>query len=333
MNLDAIIPASEKQPAPPPEHTAAAFLDLLLKTSVAGVTAFGEVREERAAESKKEEIRQKILKLDVADKLEKQLLPRLPSGWHLEKGRKAEHPYGKPDYMYTALWCDGAEFALVQLPQSIFATDENVLDFAKMLKAFRSKRTRLFAEGGDGIWLPFSAALDDENSRGTDWRFIPWPDVVALVRVKQEFWDAFKIPKPDRALSRAAVPRREVNENQLGQIKDVLARLALSDYPSSDQAFRTLVGDSGWPDGWKAARLTGWTNSAQTDAGTFVEYMRMKGTFPRGHDLAGRSVLGEFLRWLLEKKALGGEDTETIARIVADCGLVSDADLHEILKP
>jgi hypothetical protein len=335
MKLDAIISASEKELASAPGHVGAkAVVDNFFRNTVAGAlgglsAGIEQGREERSVERRREELCRQILKLEVAKELQEQLLPRFEAwGYRLEKG-DAEHPFGKPYYTYTALQQNGIELALVQLPPEVFATDDSgneihVGDFSMMLKAFREKTTRMFAQGVSGITYKFSTALDDE-SRGADWKFIPWPDVIKLREEKLEFWQAFKLPKPSPVPNRAIAQPKTFSDTQFELIVKVLTRFA-NDYPTSDAAFRDLVTTSGWPQEWKDQRLSGWTNAAPSDARTFLTYMMDKNTFPAGHELAGRSVLGEFLRKLLARNILGGKDADALARIVVECALVADAD-------
>jgi len=181
-----------------------------------------------------------------------------------------------------------ADTLLAQLPPDVFATDEtgyalHVSDFAKMLKAFRERQTRLFAQGIQGIAFAFRTALDDER-KGADWQFIPWDDVIDLQKAKLEFWQAFAVAKPASALGSGKPPlqAKVLSNAQVNLIVGVLARHSTNDYPSPEAAFKTLVSGSNWPREWKNARLTGWKNSAEPDAHTLFDYMTAKDTFPAG---------------------------------------------------
>jgi hypothetical protein len=340
MKLDSIIvPASAKEPAPAPGHAGAKeSLDAFLKNTVGaldGLSAgIGQVREERTVEKAKEAIGRQLLALEIASALQKQLLPRLEKWNYRLAPKAASHPYGKPDYTYTALQGNGAELALAQLPPGVFRTDTDgdephVPDFVMMLKALPTGPTRLFAEDVQGITFAFRTAIEDER-KGADWRFIPWADVVALREAKLEVWQTFGLAKPGPAPGGGTGVRqpKAASDAQLNLVVDVLARLAANDYPSPETAFKTLVESSGWPQEWKSARSTGWKNAAEPDARALVDYMTAKSTFPAGHALAGQSVLGDFLRRLLASNKLGGRDADTLARIVVECALVPDADTY-----
>jgi hypothetical protein len=324
MTLDAIIPASEKELPASAGRAVDAFVDLLVKQPLAGAL-------EGHAERKKEEIVRKLLKLELTKELREKLLPRFAaSGFQLVNERRAQHPYGTPDHMYTMLQSNSREVALVQLPPGVFDANENgyelyVSDFAHMLKAFRGRTTRLFSEGLQGVPYAFGEALDDEK-RDANWLFIQWSNVVALTKGKLAVWQAFKLPNPNSVPGHATPLLKVIGEAQLGCIVDVLTRFAINDKAGVDAAFKTLVSQSGWPNEWKNERLTGWKGVAPSDARDFVDYMMWKGTFPAGHELAGRSVLGEFLRNFLASGGLGGNDADSLGRIVVECALVPDAD-------
>jgi hypothetical protein len=326
-----IVPAALSAPGAASAPGANTAVDLIIRHAV--LSAFnnvGQARQERSTEQAKQQVTQLLLNLEVETKLHEQLLPYMAQ-WNCSLvTAQATHPYGKPDYTYTALRRDGSELALVQLPPEVFARGDKgsnpyVSDFANMLKAFRGKRTRLFARDVEGLRYAFSYALNDE-SKGADWRFIPWPDVVAVCDAGLEYWQAFAVEQPASTQPVSPAKPKPPTDAQIQIVVDVLANLATNDYPSSDAAFRDLVEISDWPKRWKDQRLTGWKNTAPQDARDFVKFMTAKATFPAGHELAGQSVLGAFLRKLLERGSLGGDDTDAIAHIVVGCALVPDAD-------
>ena len=335
MSLRNIIPASEIElPAPPARSTGATIVDLLAKNAVAG--ALGELnsgieryRAEPSATLKKEEIVRNLLQLELTEDVRQKLLPQFVAPeFQLLGDRRVQHPYGTPEHRYTALQSNGTEVALVQVPSGVFDTNDSglelyVSDFAHMLKAFRGRPARLFSHGCQGLTYSFEVALDDEN-RDKNWRFIQWSNVAALGEGKLAVWQAFSLSRPSAAPSHAAASQK-FDDSRVGCIVDVLARFARNEKPSVAAAFKNLVAASGWPKAWKDAR-TVWQDEPQSDARDFVEFAKAKGTFPAGHELAGRSVVGEFLRKFLASGVLGGDDADALARIVVDCALVPDAD-------
>lgn len=327
--LAAIIPASEKEITPSP--AARVVVDLFKRPVAVARDGFnasiGQSRAERSAEQEKQRIAEGLQTLEIEKKLREELLLRLPGPGYQLVSDFAENPVDTGKHHYTALRRNGMQAALLQLPPEVFKTDNNdkelyIGDFTMMLKAFRGKKTRLFSEGIAGITDPFQQAIDDER-RGGDCRFINWTDVKLLTQAKRAFWRVFSLQDPaDRQNSRLS---KALSEAELGRIAQAIARFAQHNLPV-ENAFLTLVLDSGWPKEWKDARSTGWTGNAQGDAQVFVQYMLWKGTFPAGHELVGRSVLGEFLRRFLERGALGGDDADSLARIVVEYALVPDPD-------
>jgi hypothetical protein len=328
--LEAIIPAAEKQAAPSAEQAASIVVELFKRPVVAVTNNIVQIRAERSADLAKQKIVDDLQKLRVERELEAMLSTRFGVPDYRLDSDSVDHPYGTMKYQYTALRRNGVEAALLQLPPSVFDIDDDykelyIGDFTMMLKAFRKKKARMFSKGKEGITDPFIQAMTDE-SQGADWRFINWVDIILLTQAKREFWRVFSLPDPISVENHTGSQPKKIPIDRLNLVEEVLMRHAqsLANQTPVSQTFGNWVTTSGWPDEWVKERSTGWHNVAPTDAHDFVEYMRVKGTFPAGHSLAGRSVLGEFLRKVLV--TVGGDDGYILAQIVVEYTLVPDAD-------
>ena len=312
-------PAAEKGP------TGSKAVNLLL-SPLSNAIADQSQREERE-ETGSQNLKLQLAKLVIDEDLERRLQVSIEEfGIRLETST-ATHPYGG-QAEYTAMRGTSVDIALVQLPKVLFRTERGEAPYASnfvyTLQAFRDRTMRLFAEDTVGLINPFDSALEDQ-SRGADWRFIPWPNLDQFRAGRLEFWQALKMPRP--SLNQIADSRTSpIGASERRRIIEVIASVAVNDYPTSRDAFRSFVRDSNWPDAWKQNIVSGWSNNAKTDAERFVDYMIDKGTYPSGHKLSGRSVLGESLRLFLTSAPLGGEQADRLARIIVEQRLVPDAE-------
>lgn len=360
--FDSIVPASETQKAPSGGRAEKGTgIDSVIKNAVVGAfdginAGIGQFQDERTADRAKAEIGKQLYKLEIPEDLQKALHPRFHAwGYQLEQG-VAKHPFGKPDYTYTALRCEDAEIALAHLPAGVFATEETgyapyVSDFAKMLKAFRERRTRLFADGIQGITFAFRTAIDDER-KGADWQFIPWNDVIDLQKANIEFWQAFGIVKPALASDRgkpvveakafsnsllttngsdnpvAPGPQTpEMKQKDIDRLVNLLARKALSAPPEVGVRgyFRNLLMSAELPSAFKEQRGD-WTGDARFNAVELVNWALNKGTNPRNRNY---STLGSILMPQFADSGL--EQAATLASLIVAYALCHDTrELNEL---
>jgi hypothetical protein len=339
--LATIVSASETVSALLPEQAVATVLDLLKRRVEAVQDGIGpnvaQGRAERSAEQEKQFVVEELQKLELNRHLQDQLLPLLKAtGCRLESDG-LEHPYGGCHYKFSTLHYDGAQAALLQVPPLVFKKDKQkkeiyIHEFAYMLTAFRGNRirVRMLSENIGSLAGECRLAFEDVPN-GTDWRFVGWEDVESWRQNLLAFWPMFSLRKPSGVVGKAGSPPKKVPPEALGRVEDVLTRYAqsLANVTPVSQTFGNWVTRSGWPDEWVRERSTGWKDTAPAGAHDFVEYMVAKGTFPVGHSLAGSSVLGEFLRKILEGVKVGGEDGEMLAGIIVEYRLVPDADMFK----
>jgi hypothetical protein len=324
--LTAIIPASEKE-------ARALVVDVFKRPVEAvrnGITSnILPGRVERSAEQEKQQVVDELQKLELEEDLHEKLLPRLKaSGCRIESDG-LDHPYGKRHYNFTALRYDAVQAALLQVPALVFKKDQKknelyIEDFTYMLTVFRKKnfRVRMFSNNIAALIGVFRFAFEDAGENA-DWRFIAWEDVESSRDEVLAFWSVFSLPDPSVMVNEGQP--RKILPDQIRVVEDILSRYAqsLANTTPVSQTFGNLVTDSGWPEAWITEKSTGWANVAPAAAHDFVNYMLVKGTFPADHKLAGRSVLGEFLRQF--RIHLGGEDVDKLASIVVEYRLIPDA--------
>src|SRR5688572_18568636 len=100
MTYESIVPASVTESTTAGSTMAKEAIGAIIRT---GAAITGLQSRDNPPESPEERIRGELLNLELVDSLRAGLQPRLQvTGFRVERG-VAAHPYGKPDYAYSAL--------------------------------------------------------------------------------------------------------------------------------------------------------------------------------------------------------------------------------------